>query len=68
MLRTGETGQIAAVLGRESCVKSFSEIGLRQGVNVKILAAGEPALCLVGDSRVSVRMCNDVEILVDVSS
>ena len=67
-LRPGETGCVVAVCGCPNWVRRLADCGLRAGSSVKVLCPGPSAVCQVGDSRLSLRIDGDVEILVQLPS
>ena len=65
-LAAGEQGTIVDILGEEMMVHQLAEKGLRKGTMLEVLTAGTPLVCLVNETRLSLRT-QDVEVLVDVA-
>ena len=66
LLRPGEAGEIVDVVGDERLVARLAENGLRKGGRLEVLAAGSPTLCRIGETRLSLRTGDQVEVLVAV--
>jgi ferrous iron transport protein A len=64
MLQTGETAEIAEVLGDASWVGRLAELGLRQGCRLKVLQPGSPCLLQVSDCKLCLRGDDGSSILV----
>ena len=65
-LKVGQSATVVEILGSEQSVKCLEERGLRPSVRIQILVAGLAAVCLVGDQRLSLRICGHCEVLVRV--
>jgi ferrous iron transport protein A len=63
-LHSGEHAEVAEVTGEPRWVGRMAELGLRVGVVVKILQPGSPCLLEIGGCRLSLRLDNDLQILV----
>ncbi|HVJ82057.1 MAG TPA: FeoA family protein [Planctomycetia bacterium] len=64
MLQSGECGEVVDVSGAEHWVCRLAEKGLRLGCRLEMLAPGEPALCRVEETRLSLRTAGQVEVMV----
>jgi ferrous iron transport protein A len=63
-LHSGEYAEVAEVTGEPRWVGRMAELGLRVGAVVKILQPGSPCLLEIGGCRLSLRLDNDLQILV----
>lgn len=68
LLRSGERGVIHDLLGNEAVVHRLSEMGLRPGVEFRMVQPGSPCIVCVGEHRLTVRLDPSLQILVDVKS
>jgi ferrous iron transport protein A len=64
LLNTGDSGDIAEVSGEPAWVNRLAELGLRAGCRLRVLRAGSPCLLQIGESRLSLRGENAMQILV----
>ena len=64
LLRPGEWADVAEVRGEPSWVGRLAELGLRSGSRLLLLQSGWPCLLQVGDSRLSLRGEQGMQILV----
>lgn len=65
-LGRGETAVIADVSGDPRWVARLGEMGLRPGVRVGMLQPGTPCLFRLGSTRMSLRLGESFQILVEV--
>ncbi len=68
MLRSGEQGRICEVDGAVDFVHRLEEMGLREGVTVKMLRPGSPCILDVNQHRLSFRADDLATVLVEISS
>ena len=66
LLAAGETGCICDVSGESSLVVRLEEMGLREGVYVRMVQPGQPCIIAFDGHRLSFRGENDVTVLVTV--
>ncbi|MEZ6135057.1 MAG: FeoA domain-containing protein [Pirellulaceae bacterium] len=64
LLKVNEEASIVELLGDEKQVHRLSELGLRIGAAIRMVRPGAPCLLAIDGKRLSLRLCNDVEILV----
>lgn len=64
LLKCGESGTIADVSGNEHWVCRLNEMGIRAGVRLTVLRSGSPTLLQVGSGRLSLRLNETIQILV----
>ncbi len=64
LLQVGEQGQIEDLAGTPEVITRLAEIGLRQGVVIRMLQPGSPCIIGLGQQRLSLRLEGDVQILV----
>ena len=63
-LGSGEWAEVAEVSGEPGWVNRLAELGLRCGSRLRVLQAGQPCLLQVGESRLSLRGEDLMQILV----
>lgn len=68
LLRHGERGVIHELCGEETVVHRLSEMGLRPGVEFRMVRPGSPCIVCVGEHRLTLRLGPALQILVDVQS
>lgn len=68
LLKTGEEGRVSDVDGDRSTVMRLAEMGLRQGVAVRMVKAGRPCIVAVGNHRLSYRVEDSTVVLVEVTT
>lgn len=66
LLDPGETGCVFDVSGSDPLVLRLDEMGLRTGVNVRMVQPGEPCIVAFDNHRLSFRGEADATILVEV--
>ncbi|QDT14061.1 FeoA family protein [Alienimonas californiensis] len=64
LLRTGESGTVAEILGDAPAVHRLEELGLRIGAAVSVLREGPPALLALGSQRFCFRPDSGTMVLV----
>lgn len=65
-LQRGESAVIAQITGDEHWQCRLAELGLRPGTRLLMLQPGSPCLCQLGNTRLSLRLEEEVHILVEV--
>ena len=66
LLVPGQSGRICDVSGEESLVHRLEELGLRPGVDVRMVRPGQPCIVAVDDQRYSLRADENALVLVEV--
>ena len=66
LLKAGEEGCVQCVEGCESLAHRLAEMGLREGVLIRMLRPGCPCLVAVNNHRMSLRIEGSACILVEV--
>lgn len=66
LMQPGETGCIVDVDGRADVVHRLSEMGLSPRVAVRMIRSGQPCILALGDQRLSLRIDESLQILVEV--
>ena len=64
LLRAGETGTVAEILGDDPAVHRLEELGLRIGAAVRVLRDGPPSLLALGSQRFCFRPDASATVLV----
>jgi ferrous iron transport protein A len=64
LLQTGQWADITDLHGDPDWLGRMAELGLRPGTRLRMLQAGSPCLLQVGDTRLSLRGDNALQILV----
>ncbi len=67
MMSTGEQGRISALDGSPEFVVRLEEMGLREGVLVRMVRSGSPCILAVNDHRFSLRIDDCASVLVEVT-
>jgi ferrous iron transport protein A len=65
-LQAGEEGSVHQVDGIESLTHRLAEMGIREGVQVRMIRPGCPCLVAIDDHRMSLRIDGSACILVEV--
>lgn len=65
-LRPGESGRVLDLPGNSAVAARFAEMGLREGVSVRMIRSGQPCLVALGEQRLSFRGGDSDDILVEV--
>lgn len=55
LLRAGEWGDVAEVVGEETWVSRMAELGLRAGCRLRMIRPGQPCMLQVGGCRLCLR-------------
>jgi ferrous iron transport protein A len=64
LLRRGEWGEVAEVHGEPGWVGRMAELGFRAGSRVLVLQSGSPCLVRIGETRLSLRGDDAMQIVV----
>ena len=65
LLQSGEVGRVVAIEGEASLANRLEEMGLREGVLVRMVRPGSPCIVAVDDHRLSFRGENAAAVLVE---
>lgn len=68
MLHCNEEATIFELHGNEPQIHRLSEMGLRVGATVRMLRPGSPCLLALDGKRLSLRLTEDIEVLVSVTN
>lgn len=66
LLAQNESGKICVVDGDEQAVHRLAEMGLREGIVVRMVKPGSPSILAMGDQRLSLRLGDGVSIFVEL--
>lgn len=66
LLNSGESGRIFEVEGETHLVRRLGEMGVRAGVEVRMVQAGEPCIVALDHQRLSFRGEEEAVIFVEV--
>ena len=67
MMSTGEHGTVCTLDGAPEFVVRLEEMGLREGVLVRMVRSGSPCILAVNDHRFSLRIDDCATVLVEVT-
>ncbi|MGE5193790.1 MAG: FeoA family protein [Deltaproteobacteria bacterium] len=67
LLHPGETGSILEIEGDTQLVRRLDEMGLRAGVQVRMVQPGHPCIVAFDHQRLSFRGEDDAVVLVEVA-
>ena len=67
LLNPGETGCVLEIEGTGELVRRLDEMGLRAGVNVRMVQSGRPCIVAFDHQRLSFRGEEEAVILVEVT-
>lgn len=67
MMSSGEQGRVSALDGSPEFVVRLEEMGLREGVRIRMVQPGCPCILAVNDHRFSLRFDNRATVLVELS-
>lgn len=65
-LKPGESGRICEIDGQHELVTRLAEMGLRQGVPVRMVRPGSPCIVAIENHRMSFRGGDAASILVEI--
>lgn len=65
-LVAGDVGQIVRIDGDAAAVVRLAEMGLQQGVSVRMVRPGRPCILAVGNHRLSFRGDESAIVLVEI--
>ncbi|MBT6156751.1 MAG: hypothetical protein HOK71_15450 [Planctomycetaceae bacterium] len=66
-LRAGEEGRVHQIDGEHDLVVRLEEMGLRQGVDVRMIRPGSPCIVAFDNHRLSVRTDENAVVMVSVN-
>lgn len=64
LLRTNDEASVVELVGQTGQVQRLAEMGLREGVAVRMVRPGHPCLLALDGKRLSLRLSSDVNVLV----
>lgn len=67
MMNEGERGHVCTVEGTPELVIRLQEMGLREGVPVRMVRTGTPCILAVNDQRFSLRFDQRATVLVELT-
>lgn len=65
-LQPGETGCILEIGGETNLIRRLDEMGLRTGVEVRMVQPGLPCIVALDEQRLSFRGADDAVVMVEV--
>lgn len=68
LMLQGEVGEVHDIDGRPETVLRLKEMGLREGVRIRMVSPGKPCIVAVGDHRLSYRGDDSAIVLIEVAS
>jgi ferrous iron transport protein A len=68
LLPAGQVGRVCDVSGQAALVHRLHEMGLREGTEIRVVRPGAPCIVAFEDHRLSVRLEDEVTILVECAS
>lgn len=66
LLQPGELATISELTGEPAAVHRLEELGLRRGAEIQMVAPGRPCLIAIGHQRLSLRLAQGVDVLVEL--
>lgn len=66
LLKAGEEGCVSCVEGCERLAHRLAEMGIREGVAIRMIRPGCPCLVAINNHRMSLRIEGSASILVEV--
>jgi ferrous iron transport protein A len=66
-LRAGEEGRVHQIEGAHDLVVRLEEMGLRQGVDVRMIRPGSPCIVAFDNHRLSVRTDENAVVMIAVN-
>ncbi len=67
LLKSNEEGSIVELCGNAPVVHRLAEMGLRVGAMIRMVKPGAPCLLALDGKRLSLRMNDDLQVLVSVA-
>jgi len=67
LLNPGESGCVLEIEGKSELVRRLDEMGLRAGVNVRMVQSGRPCIVAFDHQRLSFRGDDAAVVLVEVA-
>lgn len=68
LLLAGQVGRVCDISGEAALVTRLSEMGLREGTELRMVRPGAPCIVAFDEHRLSVRCEDEVTILVECHS
>lgn len=68
LVRAGQSGEIVDIQGEPKLVAQLAERGLRKGLRLEVLRDGDPAVCRIDNTRLSLRADGRIVVLIAVQS
>ncbi len=68
LLHANEEASIVELIGDESQIHRLAEMGLRIGANIRMISPGAPCLLAIDGKRLSLRLNENLEVLVTASA
>ena len=68
LLRAGEEGRVLDVEGERGLVVRLAEMGLREGIAVRMVRPGSPCIVAIDNHRMSFRCDEAAVVLVELES
>lgn len=66
LMRAGDAGQICDLQGDHAFVARLEEMGLRDGVWIRMVQPGSPCIISFGEQRLSIRGSEMMQLLVEL--
>jgi ferrous iron transport protein A len=55
IMKSGAWAEVAAIYGEPTWVRRLTELGIQNGIRLRILQGGSPCLLQIGENRMSIR-------------
>jgi ferrous iron transport protein A len=68
LLLPGQSGRVCDVSGNSAMVVRLDEMGLREGVEIRMVQPGEPCIVAFQDHRLTFRGEEEIAVLVEVGA
>lgn len=68
LMLAGEVGEVHDIDGRPETVLRLKEMGLREGIKIRMISPGKPCIVAVGDHRLSYRGDDSVIVLIEIGA
>ena len=66
-LSDGEIATVVGICGDCDCCNRLSEMGLREGIRVRMVKQGDPCILAIGDQRLCFRPEDDCSVIVELN-
>ena len=67
LLRSGEEGRVMQVEGEHGLVNRLAEMGLREGIHIRMVRPGSPCIVALDNQRLSFRTDEAALVFVEVT-